>query len=65
MLKNRVAELRVRFNLTQEELAERIGASKQTIVSLENGSYSPYLLLAINISIEFDMPIEEIFFRES
>ena len=61
MLINRVRELRARFNLTQNELAERVGVTRQTIVSLEKGSYTPSLLLAMNIAEEFKMPIENIF----
>jgi putative transcriptional regulator len=61
LLTNRVRELRARFDLTQGELAERVGVTRQTIVSLEKGSYTPSLLLAMNIAEEFEMPIEEIF----
>ena len=61
MLINRVRELRARFNLTQNELAERVGVTRQTIVSLEKGSYTPSLLLGMNIAEEFKMPIENIF----
>ena len=64
MLKNNVKELRARFNLTQGELAERVGVTRQTIVALEKGSYTPSLLLAMNISEEFEIPIEEIFSKE-
>lgn len=55
MLINRVRELRARFNFTQ------VDVTRQTIVSLEKGSYTPSLLLAMNIAEEFGMPIEEIF----
>ncbi|MCZ2258027.1 helix-turn-helix transcriptional regulator [Sporosarcina sp. G11-34] len=64
MLKNKVKELRARFTLTQGELAERVGVTRQTIVALEKGSYTPSLLLAMNIAEEFRMPIEEIFSKE-
>ena len=64
MLINRVKELRARFNLTQDDLAKRVGVTRQTIVSLEKGSYTPSLLLAINIAEEFKLPIEEIFKKE-
>lgn len=64
LLINRVRELRARFNLTQSELAERVGVTRQTIVSLEKGSYTPSLLLAMNIAEEFKMPIEDIFSKE-
>ncbi|WP_042220674.1 helix-turn-helix transcriptional regulator [Oceanobacillus manasiensis] len=64
MLVNRVKELRARFNLTQGELAKRIGVTRQTIVSLEKGSYIPSLLLAMNIAEVFGEPIESIFYKE-
>lgn len=64
MLINRVKELRARFGLTQGELAEKVGVTRQTIVSLEKGSYTPSLLLAMNISVVFEMPIEAIFSKE-
>lgn len=64
MLKNRVKELRARFNLTQGDLAEKTGVTRQTIVSLEKGSYTPSLLLAMNIAEVFKEPIEEIFYKE-
>ncbi|MFD1927189.1 helix-turn-helix transcriptional regulator [Sporosarcina siberiensis] len=64
MLVNKVRELRARFNLTQGELANRVGVTRQTIVALEKGSYTPSLLLAMNIAEEFEMPIEEIFSKE-
>ncbi|MEK5037958.1 helix-turn-helix transcriptional regulator [Sporosarcina sp. FSL K6-3457] len=64
LLKNRVKELRARFNLTQGDLADKVGVTRQTIVSLEKGSYTPSLLLAMNIAEVFDMPIEKIFSKE-
>ena len=64
MLKNRVKELRAKFNLTQGDLAEKTGVTRQTIVSLEKGSYTPSLLLAMNIAEVFKEPIEQIFYKE-
>ena len=63
MLGNRVKELRARYNLTQGELAEKVGVTRQTIVSLEKGSYTPSLLLAFNIAEVFNKPIEKIFYK--
>lgn len=57
-------ELRARFNLTQSDLAEKTGVTRQTIVSLEKGSYTPSLLLAMNIAEVFKEPIEQIFYKE-
>ncbi len=64
LLTNRVKELRARFNLTQGDLAGKVGVTRQTIVSLEKGSYTPSLLLAMNIAEVFEMPIERIFSKE-
>ncbi len=61
MLVNRVKELRAKYNLTQGELAKKINVTRQTIVSLEKGSYVPSLLLAMNIAEVFEEPIESIF----
>lgn len=63
-LRNRVKELRAKYNMTQGVLAESVNVTRQTIVSLEKGSYIPSLLLAMNIALTFNLPIEEIFFLE-
>ena len=60
-MKNRLEELRKRGQITQEELAEVLEVSRQTIGSLENGRYNPSILLAFKISRYFGLPIEEIF----
>ncbi|WP_411747164.1 helix-turn-helix transcriptional regulator, partial [Psychrobacillus psychrotolerans] len=49
---------------TQGDLAEKTGVTRQTIVSLEKGSYTPSLLLAMNIAEVFKEPIEQIFYKE-
>ncbi|WP_339250915.1 helix-turn-helix transcriptional regulator [Sporosarcina sp. FSL W8-0480] len=64
MIKNRVKELRARFDITQGELADQVGVTRQTIVALEKGSYTPSLLLAMNLAEVFKLPIEEIFSKE-
>ena len=63
-MKNRLEELRKRGQITQEELAEVLEVSRQTIGSLENGRYNPSILLAFKISRYFGLPIEEIFIYE-
>ena len=63
-LKNRLEELRRARGLRQEELADALEVSRQTIGSLENGRYNPSILLAFKISRYFGMPIEEIFIYE-
>ncbi|MFE4708797.1 helix-turn-helix transcriptional regulator [Peribacillus simplex] len=64
VLRNRVKELRAKYNMTQGVLAESVNVTRQTIVSLEKGSYIPSLLLAMNIALTFNLPIEEIFILE-
>ena len=64
VLKNRLEELRKQRGIRQEELAEALGVSRQTIGSLENGRYNPSILLAFKISRYFGLPIEEIFLYE-
>lgn len=63
-LKNRVKELRSNKGLTQGQLAELVDVTRQTIISLEKGSYVPSLLLAMRLSEKLSTPIEEIFFKE-
>ena len=46
---------------TQEDLAKRLGVTRQTIISMEKGTYNPSLILAFKIAREFGMAIEDIF----
>lgn len=64
MLKNRLEEIRKQHGITQEELAEKLEVSRQTIGSLENGRYNPSILLAFKIARFFGVSIEEIFIYE-
>jgi putative transcriptional regulator len=57
-------ELRERASLTQEQLAERVHVSRQTIISLEKGRYNPSILLAHNIAQVFRTSIERVFVFE-
>ncbi|WP_432360735.1 helix-turn-helix transcriptional regulator [Sporosarcina sp. UB5] len=63
-IKNRIKELRARSNLTQKDLSEKVGVTRQTIISLEKGTYVPSLLLAMNVAEVFEEPIENVFFKE-
>lgn len=63
-MKNRLEEIRKRKGLNQEELAQILEVSRQTISSLENGRYNPSILLAFKIARFFDMSIEDIFIYE-
>lgn len=63
-MKNKLEEIRKKFNYTQEELADKLGVSRQTINSLENGKYNPSIQLAFKLAKLFDMSIESIFIFE-
>jgi len=63
-VKNRLEELRKKRGIRQEELAEALEVSRQTVGSLENGRYNPSIILAFKIAKYFDMTIEEIFIYE-
>jgi len=61
---NRVKVGRAELNITQEELAKRVGVSRQTINSIEKNKYVPSTLLALKISKIFNLTVNEIFFLE-
>ncbi len=63
-MKNRLEELRSQQGWTQQELADRVEVSRQTIISLENGRYNPSILLAFRLARLFEQPIESIFLYE-
>lgn len=59
---NNIRKLRfLADEMTQQELADKTGVTRQTIVAIENGKYSPTLELAFRIARVFDQPLEEIF----
>lgn len=60
-MKNRLEELRSSRGWTQQELADRVEVSRQTIISLENGRYNPSILLAFKLARMFGRQIEDIF----
>jgi len=63
-MKNRIKVLRAEKNITQEELGEIIGVSRQTINAIEKEKFDPSLPTAFRISNLFNLTIEEIFFYE-
>ena len=63
-MKNRLEEIRKAKGIRQEELADALEVSRQTIGSLENGRYNPSILLAFKIAKYFSMTIEEVFIYE-
>jgi len=59
--KTRIKELRARYDLTQEDLAEEVGVTRQTIVYLEKGTYNPSLDLAHRVAKALKTTIEDLF----
>ncbi|MDO8726026.1 MAG: helix-turn-helix transcriptional regulator [Candidatus Methanoperedens sp.] len=60
-MRTRIKEFRARYDLTQEELAKKVGVRRETIVFLEKGKYNPSLKLAYDISKILHSRIEEVF----
>jgi putative transcriptional regulator len=60
-MNNRIKEFRARLDLTQDDLARKVGVRRETIVFLEKGKYNPSLKLAHDIAIVFGVGIEEMF----
>ncbi|GGH75430.1 MAG: transcriptional regulator [Bacteroidetes bacterium] len=64
-VKNKIRTLRfMNGEMTQQQLAETVGVSRQTIVAIEKEKYSPSLELAFKIAQTFKVPLEEVFFYE-
>ena len=62
--KTRIKELRARYDLTQEDLAKKVGVRRETILYLEKGKYNPSLKLAHEISKALKTTIEDLFVFE-
>lgn len=60
-MKNYLEEFRTQNGWTQQDLADRVGVSRQTIISLERGRYNPSITLAFRLARQFDKKIEELF----
>lgn len=64
-MRNCVRQLRSDFDgMTQQSLAETVGVTRQTIIALEGGAYTPSLALALRVAAVFDRPVEEIFWLD-
>ena len=64
-ISNNIRRLRFEHGeMTQQELANRVGCTRQTIIMLEQGRYVPSLALALKVGQVFEMPVEEIFTLE-
>jgi len=64
-MKTRIKELRARYDLTQEDLAKKVGVRRETIVFLEKGKYNPSLKLAHDVAKALNTTIEELFIFEN
>ena len=60
-MENKLEEFRIRSGWTQQELADQVEVSRQTIISLESGRYNPSILLAFRLARLFKLQIEELF----
>ena len=61
-IRNRIRTLRFHHGeMTQQELADEVGVTRQTVNAVENGKYAPSLEVAFRIAAVFDVPLEEIF----
>ena len=63
-MKNQIKVFRAKFNLTQGDLADDVGVTRQTIIAIEKDKYSPSLDLAFKIARRFDAKIEDVFIFE-
>ncbi len=63
---NNIRKLRFYHDeMTQQQLAEKVGVTRQTIIAMEKGKYSPSLELAFRIALVFDVPLDEVFSYDS
>ncbi|MDQ7814759.1 MAG: helix-turn-helix transcriptional regulator [Patescibacteria group bacterium] len=60
-MKNRIKEMRTALGLTQEELAEKVGVRRETIVFLEQGKYNPSLQLALSVAKVLKTKVDDLF----
>ena len=63
-MKNNIKQLRKQAGVRQEDMASKLGVSRQTIIAIENDKYNPTLELAMNIAKLLGLKVEEIFFME-
>ena len=61
IIQNEVYTLRTKKGVTQEQLAEKMGVSRQTVIAIEKGNYTPSVLLALKLAEFFGQPVEKVF----
>ena len=65
LIRNNIRKLRFNHDeMTQQQLADKVGVTRQTIIAIENAKYSPSLELAFRIARVFKVPLEEVFIFE-
>ena len=64
-LRNTLRELRAQREMTQQELADKIGVTRQTVIAIEQDKYSPSLETAFKIAMVFGVPLEVVFQYEA
>lgn len=64
-MNNNIRDRRVARGWTQQDLADRLGVSRQTVIAVESGKYDPSLPLAFGIARQFRCKIEDVFFLEA
>ena len=60
-IRNRVRELRAAHSMTQQDLADRIGVTRQTVIAIEQDKYSPSLETAFKVALVFGVPLDQVF----
>ena len=63
-MQNRIKQLRKQAGLRQEDLAQEMGVTRQTIIAIENNNYNPTLELAMKLARRLDLHVDEIFFLD-
>ena len=63
-MQNRIKQLRKQAGLRQEDLAQEMGVTRQTIIAIENNKYNPTLELAMKLARRLDLHVDEIFFLD-
>lgn len=60
-IENRVQQFRKEKGITQEACADAVGVTRQTIIAIERGNYTPSITLALKLALYFDVPVETLF----
>jgi putative transcriptional regulator len=60
-IRNRIRELRAEHEITQQDLADKVGVTRQTVIAMEQDKYSPSLETAFKVALALGVPIEQCF----